>query len=97
MTRGRVVAVAPMVMAAEYETPSRSIAAPAPFRDWPSYSRRSHSAIGPASAAMPIIAAKLSWKDTLQRTLGLIATITAAASPNAGRTLRGRPRKSAAR
>ena len=59
--------------------------------------RRIHSSIGSASSAIPPMAAKLSWNETLQTTSGLTATMTAAASPRAGSTLRGLPRSNAAR
>ena len=52
--------------------------------------------MGSARTAIPAMAAKLSWNETLQSALGSNATIAAAASPSDGRMARGRPNAMAA-
>ena len=47
--------------------------------------------------AMPAMAAKLSWNETLDSAAGSMATMTVAARASAGSMLRGRPTASSPR
>ena len=96
-TSGSVATVAATVVAADETANCTRGLGESPLSSLAPKTARRRADIGSESVAMPAMAAKLSWNDGAERTPGSTATMTAAASPRAGRTLRGRPSAKAAR